>query len=148
MTDIQFLSEFDHDPQQSLVFTAVTRNIRVQVTPAYAETQSKAEYGHFVWTYAVKITNESAIPVTLKSRYWKIIDGRGNIQEVMGDGVVGKQPLIPKSSFYEYTSSVSLESNSGFMSGYYIMHSAKQGEFKITIPDFALDMPYKMALVN
>ena len=30
----------------------------------------------------------------LMSRYWQITDANGDVQEVVGDGVVGQQPVI------------------------------------------------------
>ena len=30
----------------------------------------------------------------LISRYWQITDANGDVQEVVGDGVVGQQPVI------------------------------------------------------
>ena len=41
----------------------------------------------------------------LMSRYWQITDANGDVQEVVGDGVVGQQPVIEPGEGFEYTSS-------------------------------------------
>ena len=46
------------------------------------------------WSYHVRIENGSEVAVQLLSRSWTIVDGRGTVHEVVGEGVVGEMPLI------------------------------------------------------
>ena len=41
------------------MYSAVTREIRVDVEPIYLDDQSEPEDGQFVWAYRVQIENES-----------------------------------------------------------------------------------------
>ena len=84
----------------------------------------------------------------LLSRYWKITDAYGEVQEVLGDGVMGEQPYLRPQETYEYTSGVPLGTDNGFMSGYYIMQTANGHEFIVYVPDFSLDSPHRLSLVN
>jgi len=40
----------------------------------------------------------------LRTRHWIITDGRGSIEEVRGDGVVGEQPRLAPGQSFQYTS--------------------------------------------
>ena len=56
--------------------------------------ESSPDDGRYFFAYAVEIINTGPERVQLRARYWKIIDGNGQIQEVRGAGVVGKQPVL------------------------------------------------------
>jgi ApaG protein len=77
------------------MYEAVTRSIRVRVTPAYLQERSTPDDGYYFWAYTVDIVNESGDPVQLRARHWRIIDAGGRAEEVHGPGVVGQTPLIP-----------------------------------------------------
>ena len=51
----------------------------------------------------------------LMSRYWQITDANGDVQEVVGDGVVGQQPVIEPGEGFEYTSSAVISTPVGTM---------------------------------
>ena len=76
------------------MYSETTRGISVTVKPIYLEDQSSPAEGHFVWAYHVRIENRGEETVQLRRRYWKITDGRGQVQEVRGPGVVGEQPVL------------------------------------------------------
>ena len=76
------------------MYEAVTRGIRIRVTPQYLEDQSSPEESEFFWAYTIDIANESEETVQLRSRVWQITDGVGQMQEVRGPGVVGETPVI------------------------------------------------------
>ena len=61
------------------MYSAVTREIRVDVEPIYLDDQSEPEDGQFVWAYRVQIENESPETVQLLTRYWHITDGHGRV---------------------------------------------------------------------
>ena len=72
------------------MYKAVTRGISVTVSRAYMPEESSPEDGRYFFAYTVEIVNTGPERVQLRSRYWKIIDEHGQIQEVRGAGVVGE----------------------------------------------------------
>ena len=81
------------------MYEAVTRGIRVRVTPQYLEEESSPDEGRFFWAYTIDITNEGSETVQLRSRHWRITDGDGHTEEVRGPGVVGKTPVLKPGDF-------------------------------------------------
>src|SRR3954466_1138977 len=79
---------------------AVTRGIAVRVAVSFLAEQSDPTADRWFWSYHVRIENGSDKAVQLLSRSWSIVDGRGTVHEVVGEGVVGEMPLIaPGASF-------------------------------------------------
>ena len=130
------------------MYSAVTREIRVQVEPIYLDEQSEPDNGQFVWAYRVQIGNEGAEAVQLVTRYWHITDGMGRVQEVRGAGVVGEQPVLKPGDTYEYTSGTPLPTPSGIMKGTYQMKTPDGEKFDIEIPAFSLACPYETRRLN
>lgn len=129
-------------------YEKITRGIAVRVQPFYLEDQSTPEEGHYVWAYRVRIENKGDETVQLRTRYWRITDARGRIQEVRGSGVVGEQPVLKPGEMFEYTSGCPLPTSSGFMVGSYQMESADGETFDIAIPAFSLDSPDQVIRLN
>lgn len=127
------------------MYTKTTRNIRITVQPMFLEDQSQPADGHYVWAYHVRIENEGRETVQLLRRYWHIVDARGRVQEVRGDGVVGEQPVLGPGEAFEYTSGCPLPTPSGIMQGAYQMVTPAGGAFDAVIPPFSLDSPYQPA---
>jgi ApaG protein len=130
------------------MYEAVTRGIRVQVTPAYMEDQSTPVENYFFWMYTVVIENEGNEPVQLRSRVWHITDGNGHTDEVRGPGVVGQTPVIPPGGTFTYTSGCPLRTPQGIMVGSYQMVAADGRTFDVAIPAFSLDSPYAKRKLN
>lgn len=130
------------------MYSKKTHDIRVTATPVYIEEQSSIAQNQFVWAYHIIIENQGNEIVQLISRYWKITDMLGNIQEVRGPGVVGEQPVIRPGEFYEYTSGTNLRTESGIMEGKYQMQYLSGDSFEIDIPAFSLDTPFSSAVVH
>jgi ApaG protein len=122
-------------------FTQTTHAIRVSVLPIYLQNQSDVCENLFVWAYHVCIENQGAQTFQLLSRYWKITDALGRIQEVRGDGVVGEQPILKPGDIFEYTSSVTLNLPSGVMVGSYQLQNPSGESIEVAIPLFSLDSP-------
>ncbi|RDI57373.1 Co2+/Mg2+ efflux protein ApaG [Microvirga subterranea] len=123
------------------MYKAVTRGISVMVTPRYMPEESSPDEGRYFFAYTVEIINTSLHRVQLKARYWKIVDGHGQIQEVRGAGVVGEQPVLGPGESYSYTSGCPLATPSGTMQGNYVMETADGETFEAEIPAFSLDIP-------
>lgn len=115
--------------------------IRIAVEPAYVESQSDPNRGHFVFAYTVTIQNEGTKAAQLISRHWVITDAYGGTQEVRGDGVVGEQPLLQPGQTFRYTSGTVLPTAVGTMHGSYQMIDADGAQFDAPIPTFTLSAP-------
>jgi ApaG protein len=130
------------------MYEAITHDIRVTVVPEFQADKSDPDDGRWFWAYTVEITNTGSAAVRLKARHWKIVDSRGQIQEVSGPGVVGEQPLIEPGATFEYTSGCPLTTASGFMVGSYRMQGADGRFFDVDIPAFSLDVPQAVRVLN
>ena len=130
------------------MYKALTRGISVTVTSRFMPEESSPEEGRYFFAYSIEITNLSLDRVQLRSRYWKIIDGRGNIQEVRGEGVVGKQPVLGPGESFSYTSGTPLPTPDGTMQGSYTMVTASGETFHAAIPAFSLDSPFAKRVVH
>jgi len=129
------------------MYRSTTRDITVTVRPEFLEDHSSPEEGRYVWAYHIRIENLGGETVQLLTRHWRITDAHGEVHEVRGEGVVGKQPVLGPGSAFEYTSGTPLPTASGFMVGSYGMETEAGEPFDIDIPLFSLDSPYqRMAL--
>lgn len=129
-------------------YSETTGSIRVSVEPSFLEAQSAPESRHYVWAYRVRVENLGTERVQLLSRYWKITDANGVVQEVEGPGVVGEQPLLPPGGSFVYTSGCPLPTPSGIMQGRYEMEAASGRRFWVAIPAFSLDSPHQPVRLN
>ena len=130
------------------MYERITNGIKIIVRPHYLEGQSKPEEGHYVWAYTITIENHGRETVTLRTRYWKITDAHGRVQEVRGAGVVGEQPTLKPGDSYQYTSGCPLPTASGFMTGAYQMQVRGGELFNVDIPAFSLDSPHEKHSIN
>ena len=130
------------------MYTETTNSISVSVRPVFLEEQSSAADNHYFWAYHVRIENQGEITVQLRSRYWRITDGGGRVQEVRGAGVVGEQPTLNPGDSFEYTSGTPLSTPSGIMVGSYQMEAENGDAFEIAVPAFSLDRPYQPVQLN
>jgi ApaG protein len=121
--------------------SATTRDLTVRVAVSFLPEQSEPAKGRWFWAYHVRIENEGAHAVQLVSREWTIVDGRGGRHEVMGEGVVGEQPVIEPGASFDYVSGCPLNTPTGHMEGRYRMIGADGGSFTAAIPRFPLTAP-------
>ena len=117
---------------------AVTRGIAVRVAVSYLAEQSDPSSNRWFWSYHVRIENGSELAVQLLSRSWQIVDGRGTVHEVHGEGVVGEMPLVAPGASFDYVSGCPLDTASGTMSGSYRMVDEDGTAFDVDIPRFQL----------
>jgi ApaG protein len=118
--------------------TAATRGIRVEVVPEFVPERSSPHESSYFFAYHIRITNDGAETVQLLSREWLITDGDGRIQRVVGEGVVGEQPVLEPGDSFEYTSFCPLPTPFGSMHGSYLMVTGAGDTFLATIPPFTL----------
>ncbi len=121
-----------------IAYEATTDTIKVIVRPLYLDGQTDVMSGRFVFGYFVRIENEGVREVQLLRRHWIISDGRGKVEEVEGEGVVGEQPIIPPGDAHEYNSYCVLNTFEGSMEGTYLMQRENGERFKVIIPRFNL----------
>ena len=120
---------------------ATTKGISVRVSVSYLAEQSAPANGRWFWSYHVRIENGSKRSVQLLSRSWHILDGRGTLHEVRGEGVVGEMPLIAPGASFDYVSGCPLNTPTGSMSGSYHLIDEDGTAFDVAIPRFALIGP-------
>ncbi len=120
---------------------AVTHGMRVTVQSLYLADQSSPEAERFVFAYTVAISNEGSTTAQLRTRHWVITDGKGAIEEVRGDGVVGEQPRLEPGESFQYTSGCVLPTPVGEMHGSYRFWRDDGTYFDATIAPFSLATP-------
>lgn len=118
-----------------------TGDVTVRVACSYLAEQSDPSAGRWFWSYHIRIENSGSKAVQLLSRRWLITDGRGAMQEVEGEGVVGDMPLIGPGASYDYVSGCPLTTAIGSMEGSYQMVDEDGGAFDAAIPRFPLVGP-------
>jgi len=116
-------------------------DVAVSSQTQYVPEQSDEEHSRFVFAYTITIRNNGSIPAQLVSRHWIITDGRNQVQEVRGLGVVGAQPLIKPGERFEYTSGTAIATPVGTMKGSYQMVAEDGTHFDAQIPEFTLSVP-------
>ncbi len=119
-------------------FAATTEDITVSVRPVYLDGQSDMIQKKFVFAYFIRIENNSREKVQLLRRHWVISHSSGKVEEVDGEGVIGKQPVLAPGQVHEYNSYCVLESFEGTMEGTYLMRRPTGESFKVAIPRFVL----------
>jgi ApaG protein len=121
-----------------MTYTATTEGIRITVQPVYLDGQSDVLQRKFVFAYFIRIENHTFQTVQLLRRHWFIRHSTGRVEEVEGEGVVGKQPTIRPGGHHEYNSYCILETLEGSMEGTYLMQRENGELFRVTIPKFTL----------
>ena len=121
---------------------ATTRGVRVQVLARYSPERSQPSGNKWFFLYTVTISNESNETVQLLTRHWIVTDGKGNVDEVRGPGVVGKQPTLAPGESFEYTSGWPLPAPFGILQGSCQMITGLGERFDAKIAPVALSEPY------
>ena len=130
------------------MYRQTTRSISITVEPTFLEERSSPPENKYVWAYHVRIQNEGPETVQLVTRYWRITDAIGRVQEVRGPGVVGEQPVLKPGDSFEYTSGTPLGTPSGIMVGAYQMETPAGERFDVAVPAFSLDSPHQRVRLN
>jgi ApaG protein len=133
---------------KSDIYQEQTLGVVVAVSPEYLSDHSDPDEGRPVWAYHVRIENRGNQAVQLIYRHWRIADGRGTSHEVVGDGVVGDQPVLQPGESYTYSSGTPLATATGFMSGRFHMIAADGTRFDAEVPAFSLDGPDRPPAVH
>jgi ApaG protein len=115
--------------------------ITVRVAVNFLPEQSRIEAGKWFWVYHIRIENDSDDTVQLLTRHWRITDGRGMVNLVEGDGVVGEQPVLKPGQAHDYVSGCPLSTPQGSMEGHYTFRRGDGKEILAAIPYFPLAAP-------
>ncbi len=118
-----------------------TCRIEVKVLPEYLPEKSEPDMAQYLFAYHVTVTNTGSVAVQLISRHWLITDANEQVEEAMGEGVVGEQPWITPGDSFEYSSFCILDTQVGTMQGCYQMVAENGATFKADIPLFMLAAP-------
>ena len=118
----------------------VTENssIDIHVDTHFLADHSDPAAGRFAFAYTIEITNRGAETVKLLNRHWQITDDNNRTEEVIGEGVVGVQPVIEPGQSFNYTSGAVIGTEFGTMQGSYGMQRMGGGQFRAPIPPFLL----------
>jgi len=120
-----------------------SKRYEITVSPkvTFLAEQSDPDKNHFVFAYTITVTNTGSVAAQLVSRHWIITDADQRVQEVKGQGVVGKQPVLKPGESFEYTSGATLATGMGTMRGAYNMVDEDGSAFEVAIPPFTLSVP-------
>ncbi len=116
--------------------TNIAKQIKVSAQTMFMDEYSDTYNKKYMFSYKVKIQNDSSETVQLLNRHWIIIDSNSKQEEVQGAGVIGMQPKIQAGESYEYISFCNLETNFGSMEGEYEFQDQAGNNFLVQIPRF------------
>lgn len=116
-------------------------DIHIHVDTSYMDDQSEPDADRYVFAYTITISNHGDVPATLVGRHWVITDANGEVEEVVGPGVVGEQPVLAPGEAFEYTSFCPLPTPFGTMRGSYRMVTESGDDFDVEIAEFELSQP-------
>ncbi|NER12419.1 Co2+/Mg2+ efflux protein ApaG [Leptobacterium flavescens] len=121
----------------------VTKGIKISVETSFEGTFFKNYRMHFAFGYQITIENQSKDSVQLTTRHWKIYDSLNDVENIEGEGVIGKKPVLKPGESHTYSSGCLLSSPIGSMKGHYHMvNFTSTKRFKVTIPTFKLCAPF------
>jgi ApaG protein len=122
--------------EESDVMSDSNYSITIDPTPFYLVDQSDPAKDHYTFAYHINIINTGDIAVQLLSRHWIITDANGHVEEVRGDGVIGKQPNLAPGESFQYTSGTHFKTPVGTMHGSYQFIAADGVRFDAPVPRF------------
>lgn len=133
MTQSAMTSLFQH--------VAITKGVTVRVSVNFMPEQSRMESGRWFWVYHIRIENDRDDTIQLQTRHWRITDGRGMVNVVDGQGVVGETPVLAHGQAHDYVSGCELTTRHGSMEGFYTFTCEDGSLLEVAIPYFPLSAP-------
>jgi ApaG protein len=127
--------------KQLFQHAAMTDGVTVRVAVNFLPEQSRIEAGKWFWVYHIRLENDGPQAVQLLTRHWRITDGRGMVNHVEGEGVVGEQPVLLPGQSHDYVSGCPLTTPHGSMEGHYTFRREDGLLFEAAIPYFPLAAP-------
>ena len=117
------------------------KQVDVNAEAFYIPDQSEPEANRYVFAYTITISNSGSASARLTHRHWHITDANGKVEEVHGEGVIGKQPYLKPGDSFQYSSGTIIETPVGAMQGYYDMACDDGSHFQARINPFTLSVP-------
>ena len=127
----------DDAPPAGAQDAAFACEVRVQFLPE----QSDLPEGPFAFAYTVTVRNTGRATAQLVARRWLITDATGQVEEVRGLAVVGRQPVLKPGEQFEYTSWTRIETPHGQMRGTFFCMTDDAWPFEAEVPEFQLVYP-------
>ena len=118
--------------------------IEVSVKVTYLPGQSNISGSQYAYAYTITIINNGESGAQLRTRHWLIQDESGEVEEVIGEGVIGQQPYLSPGESFEYSSGAIISTLTGSMKGSYGMINDQGQRFDAVIPEFTLSEPYTL----
>jgi len=119
-------------------------NIKIEVQVTYLADQSNVAQNQYAFAYNITITNNGEVGAQLRTRHWHIQDESGDVEDVIGEGVIGQQPHITPGESFQYSSGAVIKTQTGSMKGAYGMINDEGERFEAEIPEFVLSEPYTL----
>tara|TARA_R110002072_G_scaffold180105_3_gene336214 strand:- start:60 stop:446 length:387 start_codon:yes stop_codon:yes gene_type:complete len=117
----------------------ITNGIKISVKTEFNGVINRNLNTFNAFSYIINIENESSDVVQLLERFWEISDALNDKEFVVGEGVVGQQPILNPNEQYTYRSNCFLLGDSGSMKGTFKMINKKTNIlFQVIIPTFQL----------
>jgi ApaG protein len=135
------MTEFSSSHSEQNLVSNESSKVNVSIETNYIPEHSNELEKRFVFSYTITITNNTQESVKLLTRYWLITDANEDTSTVAGEGVIGKQPIIPPSKSFVYTSGCVLKTPVGTMQGHYQMLTEQNKNIQVEIPVFRLALP-------
>ncbi len=123
------------------MYRETTNGIEVTVRPEFLDSESDADKSRWFWAYTIIVANHTDDTYQLESRFWRITNALGVVEEVSGMGVIGEQPVLSPGDSFQYTSGCPLNTPSGMMIGHYVMRRDDGASIMVDVPAFSLDLP-------
>ena len=121
----------------------ITKGIKVSVSTSFEGNFIKNNIVNYVFSYKIKIENNSKDAVQLLTRHWKIIESNQKTKFINGNGVLGENPIVKPGESHKYSSGCLIASSIGSMSGVYTMiNLSNTNKFSVKIPSFKLNVPF------
>ncbi len=91
--------------------------------------------------YFLSIQNDSEVAVTIRGRKWVVTHDDGTQLVVEGDGVVGRNPVIPPGEKFSYNSFHSIPTRRALAEGSFLGVDEQGRRVLTRIPPFRLEVP-------
>ena len=123
-------------------YNQILNNIIINTVSKYEPERSQPNNNIFVFSYEIKIINQSESIIQIIKHSWVITDAYANSEYLEGEGVAGKQPIISPGDTFSYESIGALKTNFGYMRGYLTALVDNKKTLKLEVPQFVLAHPY------
>jgi len=121
-------------------------DISAEVIVAPVEKDSDPLNSIYVFSYTIKITNNTSKNFQLINRHWQVFSDGKQIADVKGDGVVGHQPRFRQGDSFQYTSFTVIRDPIGNMQGSFTFITDEGMFFDYHLESFKLSFLDRLSL--